>query len=313
MKVVFMGTPDFAVPTLKAIAESEKHSVAAVVTQPDKPKGRGKKILFPPVKEFALENNIPVLQPTKMKDENFVEQLKNCNADVFVVVAYGRILTEEILSIPKFGCINVHGSLLPKYRGAAPIQRAIIEGEVVTGVTIMYMEKGLDTGDMLLKEEIAINSDDTYGSLHDKMAPIGAKALIETLELIENGEATPVKQDNSLSTYAHMIQKDTGHIDWNKNSSEIVNLVRGLNPSPTAYTLYNGEVFKIYKSEEVSNGEKYSGESGCVVDIFNKKGIVVKTGNSAVILTEIQAKGGKKMSAADYLRGHLIEKGTVLL
>ncbi len=307
MKVVFMGTPDFAVPTLEKLIE--KHDVVCVVTQPDKPKGRGKKMMFPPVKEAAIAAGIPVLQPQKIKDEESIAELKKYEADLFVVVAYGQILPEAILNMPKFGCINVHGSLLPKYRGAAPIQWAVIDGEKVTGVTIMYMEKGLDTGDMILKKEIPLDENETYGSLHDKMAPIGADALIEAVELIESGKAKPEKQDNSLSTYAKKIEKGFGQIDWNKNSDEILHLVRGLNPMPCAYTILNGEVFKIWNGEEV---ESVDGAVGEVVEVNSKKGFVVKTGNSAILVTEVQAKGGKRMGCADYMRGHAVEKGTML-
>ncbi len=303
MKVVFMGTPDFAVPTLRALCE--KHEVAAVISQPDKPKGRGKKMQPTPVKVAAEEKNIPVYQPDKIRNDEFVDFLKTLNADIFVVVAYGQILPESILNIPKYGCVNVHGSLLPKYRGAAPIQMAIVNGEEKTGVTIMYMEKGLDSGDMILKKEVAIEKDDTYGTLHDKMCVLGADALIEALELIESGNVNAQKQDDSLSTYASRIEKGNAQIVWENPSKQIVNLVRGFNPVPGAFSFYNEEMFKIWKAEEV---EGYNGKPGEIVDV-NKKGIVVKTGDTAVLVTELQAKGGKKMSAADYLRGHSVEKG----
>ncbi len=306
-----MGTPDFAVPTLKALIE--KHEVVAVVTQPDKPKGRGKKMLFPPVKEVALENNIPVFQPEKIKDDNFVSKLEEFNADIFIVVAYGQILSEKILNMPKYGCINVHGSLLPKYRGAAPIQWAILNGEKVTGVTIMYMEKGLDTGDMILKKEIEIEDNETYGSLHDKMSVVGAETLIDALKLIENGDAKPEKQDDSLSCYAKKIEKGFGKIDWSLNTDEILNLIKGLNPVPSAYTLFNDEVFKIFMAKECTEISDTSADCGTIIDVNPKKGFTVKTKNSAILITEVQAKGGKKMSCADYMRGHTVEKGIMLL
>lgn len=309
MNVVFMGTPDFAVETLKAIIPV--HNVLAVVTQPDKQKGRGKKFMFPPVKECAIENNIPVYQPEKVRDEEFCKELEALNADIFVVVAYGQILPENILNMPKYGCINVHGSLLPKYRGAGPIQWSIIDGEEKTGVTIMYMEKGLDCGDMIMKKEITIEDNDTFETLHDKMAEIGAKALLETLELFEKGEVKAEKQDDSLSTYAPKITKETAHIDWSKSSKEIRNLIRGLNPVPCAYTYYGEETFKIWMAEEITD-KTYTAQAGEIVEIINKKGFVVKTGDTALHITEIQAKGGKKMNTADYLRGHSVEIGAVL-
>ena len=244
MKVLFMGTPDFAVPVLEELIK--KHDVVAVVSQPDKPKGRGKKLQPTPVKVVAVENNIPVYQPERIKNEEFVEILKGIEADVYVVVAYGQILSQEILDIPKYGCINVHGSLLPKYRGAAPIQWAIINGEEKTGVTIMYMVKALDSGDMILKKEIDIDPEDTYETLHDKMAPAGAKALIEALDLIENGNVSAEKQDESRTCYASMITREMGLIDWSKSSKEIKNKVRGFNPVPAAYTNYDDEVIKIF-------------------------------------------------------------------
>lgn len=309
MNVVFMGTPDFAVEALKALIS--KHKVLAVITQPDKQKGRGKKMMFPPVKECALENNIPVYQPEKVRDEEFCKVLEDFKADIFVVVAYGQILPENILNMPKYGCINVHGSLLPKYRGAGPIQWSIIDGEEKTGVTIMYMEKGLDCGDMILKKEIVIEDNETFETLHDKMALVGADALLEALELFEKGEVKAEKQDDSLSTYAPKITKETGHIDWSKSSKEIRNLIRGLNPTPCAYTYYGEEVFKIWFAEEISDKE-YKGQAGEIVEIINKKGFVVKTGDTALHITEIQAKGGKRMNTADYLRGHSIEIGVIL-
>lgn len=304
-----MGTPDFAVPTLEKLIKH--HNVLAVVSQPDKPKGRGKKLVPTPVKEFALNNGITnILQPETIKDENVIAELEKLNADVFIVVAYGQILTERMLNIPKYRCINVHGSLLPKYRGAAPIQWSIIEGEEKTGITIMYMEKGLDSGDMILKKEIDILKEDTYGSLYEKMANLGAEALLEALELLENDKANAEKQNDSLSTYAPMISKETGHINWENSSKNIINLIRGLNPVPMAYTNYKDEVFKICMAEEILGYN--NGELGEIIDIIDKKGFVVKTKDSAILITEMQAKGGKKMKTADYLRGHSIEKNTIL-
>ena len=311
MNVVFMGTPEFAIPSLEKLIKH--HNVVAVISQPDKPKGRGKKLVPTPVKEFALNNGIEnILQPTSIKDKNFIPELQKLNADIFVVVAYGQILSEEVLNIPKYKCINVHGSLLPKYRGAAPIQWSIINGDEKTGVTIMYMEKGLDCGDMILKKEIEITKDETYKSLHDKMAVVGADALIEALNLIYLGKSNPEKQNDALSTYAPIITKETGHIDWNNNSKDIINLIRGLNPIPMAYTIYKNEIFKICKAEEIFEYNNSVGKIGEIIDVINKKGIVVKTKNSAILITEIQANGKKKMNTADYLRGNNIDKGIVL-
>lgn len=304
-----MGTPDFAVPSLKMLIE--KHDVQLVITQTDKPKGRGKKVLFSPVKETAIENNIKVLQPLKIKDESFINELKQIEADIFIVVAYGQILPETVLNIPKYGCINVHGSLLPKYRGAGPIQWAIINGEDITGITIMYMSKGLDTGDMILKKELKINPNDTYGSLHDKMSILGADTLLEAVDMIQHKKVEAVKQDDSLSTYAPMLKKELGHIDWSKTSMQIINLIRGLNPWPSAYSFYDENMIKIWKAEEI---EGYSnGINGEILEIIDKKGVIVKTSDSVILVTEIQAQGGKKMPVSDYLRGHKIEKGKILL
>lgn len=307
MNIVFMGTPDFSVESLKRL--KEKHNVVAVVSQPDKPKGRGKKLVNTPVKQFALDNGIErIYQPEKIKDEDFVKVLKDLNADLFVVVAYGQLLSEQVLNIPKYGCINVHGSLLPKYRGAAPIQWAIINGEEKTGVTIQYMEKGMDSGDMILKEEIIIEKTETYKTLYDKMSIVGADALIKAIELIETGNVNAEKQNHDEATYAPMIYKEMGHINWNNSSKDIINLIRGINPIPMAYSIYKDEVFKISEAEEVLG---YSGNIGEIVDL-QKDGFIVKTKDSAIIIKEMQAKGGKRMKTSDYLRGHSIEKGIIL-
>lgn len=307
MKILFMGTPEFAVPTLEALIE--KHDVAAVVTQPDKPKGRGKKMIFSAVKEKAVENNIKVYQPTKVRDGEFVEILKEYEPDVIVVVAFGQILSEDILNIPKYGCINVHGSILPKYRGAAPIQWSIINGEEFGGVTTMYMAKGLDSGDMILKAEEKIKDDDTYGTLYDRLSYIGADLLIKTLDLIEKGEIVRVPQNDDDATLAPMITRDMEHIDWDNTSENVVNLIKGLNPQPVSYTMYNDEKLKIWFAEVEKT--EYSGEIGEIVDV-RKKDFVVKTKKGAVAVKEVQAQGGKKMTADAYMRGHTIEKGIIL-
>lgn len=307
MKVIFMGTPDFAVPTLEALIK--KHEVLAVVTQPDKPKGRGKKMVFPVVKEKALEHNITVYQPQKVKTPEFVEILKEYQPDIMVVVAFGQILSEEILNIPKYGCINVHGSILPQYRGAAPIQWSIINGEEFSGVTTMYMAKGLDSGDMILKAKEKIKPDDTYGSLYDRLSVIGADLLIKTLDLIENGEVKRIPQNDEEATFAPMIKPELEHINWNGKNTDIVNLIKGLNPQPVAYTMLNDEKLKIWFAETIDGD--YNGEPGTIVDV-RKRDFVVMTAEGAVAVKEVQAQGGKRMSADAYMRGHAIEKGTIL-
>jgi len=307
MNVVFMGTPEFAVPTLEMLIEN--HNVLAVVTQPDKPKGRGKKMLFPVVKEVAIEKGIDVLQPVNAKAEEFLEELKKYDADIYVVAAYGQILTEDVLFYPKFGSVNVHGSLLPQYRGAAPMQRAVMDGCEKTGVTIMQMAKGLDTGDMISKVEVKIEDDDTYGSLGDKLAKAGAQLLKDTLVDIENQNAAFEKQDDSIATYAHMIQREDTHIDWNKSAKEISCFVRGLSPNMGAYTLLNEKILKIW-DVKVSDKE-FEGENGTICEI-NKKGFVVKCAKGSIEVLSVQAKGGKQMDTGSFMRGHNIEMGTIL-
>ncbi|GFR35062.1 methionyl-tRNA formyltransferase [Thermobrachium celere] len=308
MKVVFMGTPDFAVPTLKKLIE--KHDVIAVFTQPDKPKGRGQKVQYSPVKEVALEYGIPVLQPNRIKKEvEYIEKLKELNPDVCVVVAYGQILPKEVLDIPKYGCINVHASLLPELRGAAPINWAIINGNKITGITTMQMDVGLDTGDMLLKREVEILDTDTAGSLHDKLMVVGAELLIETLDKLEKGELTPQKQDDSLATYAPMMDKELGHIDWNKSSREVFNLIRGVTPWPSAYFYYDDKMIKVWRCELV---EGFTNEvAGKIVEV-NRDGVKVSCKEGIIILKEIQEQGGKRMDIATYLNGHTFEVGKVL-
>lgn len=307
MNVVFMGTPEFAVPTLEALVK--EHNVSAVVTQPDRPKGRGKKMMFSAVKEKALEYGLTVYQPEKVKDSDFVQVLKELAPDIMVVVAFGQILSEEILNIPKYGCINVHGSLLPEYRGAAPIQWSIIYGREYGGVTTMYMAKGLDSGDMILKAQEKIRDDDTYGSLYDRLSVIGADLLIKTLELIESGEAPRTPQNEAEATAAPMITREMERINWNDRADNIVNLIKGLNPQPVAHTLLKGEKLKIWFAEKEGNG--YTGTPGEIVDV-RKKDFVVMTVDGAVAVKEVQAQGGKKMTTDAYMRGHAIDKGTIL-
>ena len=308
MRVIFMGTPDFAVPSLEALLT--KHEVVLVVTQPDKPKGRGKKMVPTPVKACALEHGIPVLQPEKVKEPEFVEQLRSYEPDLIAVTAFGQILSEPILEMPKYGCINVHGSLLPKYRGAAPMQWSIIDGEKVTGITTMYMAKGLDSGDMLLKAEVEITDEDTFATIHDKMAVTGANLLLDTLDQLEAGTLERIPQDHDAATYAPMITKETGHIDWSKNRQDIINLIRGLNPVPAAYTIYEEEVLKIFGAS-LSDVQADSAANGEIVAVV-KKGFVVKCGDGCLLITEVQARGGKRMMSDAYLRGHAMKEGILL-
>ena len=309
MKAVFFGTPYFAVPSLEALARL--HRVTAVVSQPDKPKGRGKKLAKTPVKAAAERLGIPVLQPVSARSGDFIESLAAQGADIFVVAAYGQILSEELLKLPPFGCINVHGSLLPKYRGAAPIAQAILDGEKKTGITIMYMEKRLDAGDMILKKETEISINDTFGTLHDRMAELGAEALCEALEKIENGTAVREPQDDSLSTYAGKITKEMGEVDFSKNTSDIINLIRAFDPVPGAYTYYEGNKIKVFSAEAADVPHGTAGDSGRIISA-DKRGIVVSSGDGALRIKELQTAGSKRMTAAAYLLGHKIEKDKTL-
>ena len=308
MRVVFMGTPDFSVPTLEKIIEAG-HEVIGVVTQPDKAKGRGKKVLFPPVKETALAHNLSVYQPKRARDPEFIEEMKALNPDVMVVVAFGQILPKAILDIPKYGCINVHASLLPKYRGAAPIQWAVIRGEKVSGVTTMQMDVGLDTGDMLLKTEIPLDEEETGGSLHDKLSTLGGNLLIETLEKIEAGDIHPEKQDDSQAgEYARMLDKNLGRIDFSMPAVEIERLIRGLNPWPSAFTSYNGKTMKLWKAKADNCGQ---GVPGQVIHV-DKNSFTVQTGQGTLQILELQMEGKKRMDAGAFLRGCPLETGTML-
>ncbi|WP_058485312.1 methionyl-tRNA formyltransferase [Defluviitalea phaphyphila] len=310
MKVVFMGTPDFAVPSLQKLID-EKYDIAAVITQPDRPKGRGKKMMPPPVKVLALKYNIPVFQPEKVKNPEFIEKLRSIAPDLIIVIAFGQILPKEILDMPKFGCINVHGSLLPKYRGAAPIQWAIINGEKVTGVTTMFMDEGMDTGDIILKRELPIEEDDTAGDIHDKMSILGAELLKETLDNLIRGNIRREKQNDKEATYAPMLKKEMGLINWGETSEKIINLVRGLSPWPSAYTFYKDQMIKIWKVQNYNKNYK-DNSIGEIVEVIKNKGIVVKTGDGSVLITEIQAQNGRRMTVEEYLRGHDMKKNTIL-
>ena len=309
MKTVFMGTPDFAAIILDALAGS-RHEVAYAVTQPDKAKNRGKKVQYTPVKELALAKGIEVLQPEKVRgNQEFIALLRECGPDIMIVAAYGQILPEEVLEIPRYGCINVHASLLPKLRGAAPIQKAIIDGEKETGVTIMQMAEGLDTGDMLLKEAVEIGGMN-YSQLHDRLAEIGSRLLIETLDMIEEGRVKPEKQDDSLSTYAHMISKQDGRISFEKSPEEIERLIRGFDPWPGAFCDCGDAVMKLWKAEPADENTEGI-EPGTVISA-DEKGLKIACGGRALLVTEIQMPGKKRVSVREYLKGNRIETGTVL-
>jgi methionyl-tRNA formyltransferase len=303
MKIVFMGTPDFAVPTLKKLVDT--YGVISVFTQPDKPKGRGKKLSYSEVKEFALENNIEIFQPIKLKsDEESIKYLKELKPDFIVVVAFGQILTKEVLDIPKYGCINLHASLLPKYRGAAPLNWAIIKGEKVTGNTTMLMDVGLDTGDMLLKDEVEITENMTVGELHDILMVRGADLVVKTIKGLLNNSIMPVMQPEETNFYAKMLNKETGKIDWNNNSEDIHNLIRGLNPWPIAYTTYNNLNMKIYESRVLN--ESSSKEPGTIIDV-SKEGIKVVTGKGILLIKKIQFPNGKPLTVEQFINGNNIE------
>lgn len=304
MKIVFMGTPDFARDSLKAVVEAG-HEVALVVTNPDKPKGRGMKLIPSDVKKYAIEQNLEVVQPVKVRNNpEFVEQLKDINPDVICVVAYGKIIPKEILDIPRLGCINVHGSLLPKYRGAAPIQWAVLNGDKKTGITTMFMDVGMDTGDMINKEVVQIGDDETTGELWDRLSIIGAKLLVKTLKDLENGTYKREKQGDDF-TVAPMIKKEMAKIDWeNQTSSEIKNLVRGLNPFMGAFSFLNDKKIKIWKVEKLN--DKPEKEPGTVLVSDSKAGLVIATKDGAVSVLEIQGENSKRMGISDYLRGNKI-------
>lgn len=308
MKVIFMGTPDFSVGTLEALIE-DGHEVVLAVTQPDKPKGRGKEMQFTPVKECAIKNNIPVYQPIRIRDEECIEKLRTYEADIMVVVAFGQILPKSILEMCPYGCVNVHASLLPKYRGAAPIQWAIIDGETVTGVTTMQMDEGLDTGDMLLKTEILISEKETGGSLHDKLAEAGAKLCVETLKELEAGTVTPIPQGETTTSYAKMLDKKLGNIDWTQSANQIERLIRGLTPWPSAYTNWEDKVMKIWDAEVT--GGKTDETPGTIVKV-EKDAFYVQCKDSLLKVCELQIPGKKRMDAGAFLRGYSIKEGEIL-
>ena len=308
MKAVFMGTPDFAVPTLQKMIDMGIE-ITAVVTQPDKAKGRGKKVIYSPVKECALAHDLPVYQPVRIRKEpEFIQTLRDMQPDVIVVVAFGQILPKEILDIPRLGCVNVHASLLPKFRGAAPIQWSIIDGEEVTGVTTMLMDVRLETGDMLLKTEIPVDPKETGGSLHDKLAAVGGELLEKTLIGLEAGTIVPEKQDDSQAgEYARMLDKELGHIDFNQPAVVIERLIRGLNPWPSAYTYIDGKTLKIWEAEVLDRN--YGCEYGEVAEV-TRNCLIIQTGVGALSVKSVQLQGKKRMDIAAFLNGYTIEKGT---
>ena len=323
MRIVFMGTPDFSVPALKALVEAG-HQGIAVVTQPDKPKGRGKEVQMTPVKIQAMEYGIPVYQPAKVREASFVEVLKGLEADVYVVIAFGQILPKAVLELPKYGCINIHASLLPKYRGAAPIQWCVIDGERETGITTMMMDVGLDTGDMLEKAVIPIEEKETGGSLHDKLSMAGGDLILSTLKKLEEGTLVRTPQTDEGTCYAKMLTKSLGDIDWNQGAVSIERLIRGLNPWPSAYTMWNGKTIKIWAADVIAGREAadFLSESGVpaetgtapgTVVCSDKRGLVVCTGGGLLSIRELQMEGKKRMDTPAFLRGYPIPAGDVFV
>ncbi|MCK8817822.1 methionyl-tRNA formyltransferase [Natroniella sulfidigena] len=311
MDIVFMGTPDFAVPALEAVVEAEGIEVQGVISQPDRKKGRGQKLQPTSVKKKALEYDLEVFQPEDISEG--IDKLKEWDPEVIAVVAYGQILPEEVLNLPEHGCINVHSSLLPKYRGAAPIHRAIINGDQITGVTTMKLEQGMDTGDMILQQEVEITAEDTVGSLHDRLALVGGELLVETLVAIADGSVSYQEQDHAAATYADKVDKKEGEVDWGQSAEDIWNLIRGFNPWPGAYTYYQGQRLKLWASQVVDQekvNEKI--EPGTIVELDHDLGIVVQTGQGQLVLTKLQPASKQKMSATDYLLGYDIEVGSKL-
>ena len=308
MRIVFMGTPDFSVPALEALVEGG-HEVVAAITQPDKPKGRGKAVLMTPVKEKAMELGIPVYQPVKVREPEFVEKLRQMEPDAIVVVAFGQILPKSILEIPRYGCVNIHASLLPKYRGAAPIQWAVIDGERESGVTTMFMNEGLDTGDMLEKEAVTLDPKETGGSLHDKLSAIGGRLILSTLKGLEDGTLKGTPQTDEGTCYAKMLKKSRGDIDWTMDAAAIERLIRGLNPWPSAYTCLHGKTLKIWDGDVLER--EYGVEPGTVAEVAKDR-LVVQTGQGSLAIRSLQLEGKKRMDAGDFLRGYAVEAGTRL-
>lgn len=303
-----MGTPDFAGVSLKRLTQ-EGYDVQAVITQPDRPKGRGKRVQSPPVKTIAIESGVRVMQPERIRDERFIEKLRCLKPDIIVVVAFGQILPKEILDLPAMGCINVHASLLPEYRGAAPINWCIIRGEKRTGVTTIYMDEGMDTGDMLLWRETLIGDDETAGQLHDRLAVMGADLLVETLEGIKGGSLQGRAQDNTKVTYAPQLERSTGEIDWNMDAHSIFNLIRGTDPWPGCYSYYDGKRIKVWKAKVVDKNSE--GINGQIIGV-NDKGMAVQTGRGTLLVTEIQMPSSRRMTVEEFLKGNSIRVRSIL-
>lgn len=308
MDIVYMGTPDFAVPALEKLIEAG-HKITAVVTQPDRQRGRGKEVLYSPVKECALKYDIPVFQPVKIKSPEAVEQLRSYQADIFVAAAFGQILSKEILDMPRYGCVNIHASLLPKYRGAAPIQWAVINGEDKTGVTIMQMDEGLDTGDIIAQREVLIAQDETGESLFEKLSVLGADLLVETLDAISEDNVVRKKQDPALSSYARMLKKEDGRIDWSRTSKQIEQQIRGMNSWPSAYTIWNGKILKIWKAQWNQSVHAYA--PGTLITV-EKESVMVACGEGMIKILELQLEGKKRMPVKDFLLGYHMEEGSRL-
>ena len=309
MRIIFMGTPTFAVPSLEKLYQ--KHEIISVFTKVDKPNARGKKINYSPVKEFALENNLKIYQPENFKDESIVEEIKKMSPDLIVVVAYGKILPKEVIDIPKYGIINVHSSLLPRFRGAAPINAAIIEGDEKSGVSIMYVEEELDAGDVILQKETLISDEDTFLTLHDRLKVMGAELLIEAIQLIENEKVKATKQDKNLVTFVKPFRKEDCKINWSKTSREIFNFIRGMNPVPTAFSNLNETIIKIYETK--INDKVYNNATcGEIVEYLKGKGIVVKTSDGSLIITSAKPENKKQMSGVDLINGKFLKIGEKL-
>lgn len=308
MRIIFMGTPDFSVPTLECLIQS-RHEVVAVVTQPDKPKGRGKEIQMTPVKVCALAHQIPVWQPVRAREASFVESMRELQPEVIVVIAFGQILSKELLAIPKYGCINIHASLLPRYRGAAPIQWAVINGDKESGITTMMMAEGMDTGDILEKLAVELDAKETGGRLSDRLSQLGGGLLLSTLDQLEAGTLTPIEQDHEQATYVKKISKEMGEIDWTKPAVEIERLVRGLNPWPSAFTHWNGKILKIWEAEVIP--EQADGVCGQVAEVAGGH-LQIITGDGILDIKSLQLEGKKRMDTAAFLRGCPILKGTIL-
>lgn len=309
MKTIFMGTPEFALPSLELVAKTT--DLRAIFTKEDKPNSRGNKIIINPIKQYGLENNIEIIQPKKLRDEEIINKIREINPDLIIVVAYGKIIPKSIIDIPKYGIINVHSSLLPKYRGASPIHSAILNGDGETGVSIMYIEEELDSGDVILQEKCEISDEDTLGSLHDRLKILGAEALGKVINLIEAGKVTATPQEHEKATFVKPISKEEGKIDWSKSKEEIYNKIRGLNPFPGAYTSFNDEIIKVYKVEKIE--DKYNGEFGEVVELKKKSGPVIKTRNGSLILKNLKVQGKKNQSGVDLLNGRIFQLGDKLV